>query len=564
MNLPIKRLEHSVGAVRVSAAVGIGFLTLAALLVLVYITVLPGFSSARNEPAGLEKSIATWLLSRSVPDAEKNRQNPLGEDKADIAAGNSLYQEKCETCHGFDGKGQTGIGAALFPRSPDLSNITARMADGEIFYHIRNGIRNTAMPAWDMPERQIWQLVSFIRQLPMSNAPESAQLVADATRATQSADYVGSAACQSCHEDIYTRWRETKMANVVTDPRVAPERVIPDFSKPDPLVTFSLADVSLVYGSGWKQRYFHKVGDDYYPYPAQWDVENKVWRGYHAREGTDWWVPFYPDPGDNSQRPTGPLCDGCHSVDYKIESKTVAEWNVGCEKCHGAGSAHVQNPLKNNILNPAHMSFVQSNDTCIQCHSQGQPLENPIKGNYYDWPVGFNVGLNLADFWKLEEHEPGKQSFTHFADGSAHKNRMQGNDFVQSLMYTRGVTCSSCHDSHGTENNALLRTPVHELCQTCHGPGTQNGPRESTLQAHTHHTVDSPGSECVACHMPKIAQTISNVNVRSHTFKFITPAQSEALGVPNACNQCHEDKSPEWATAALKTWTPFSPWRVTQ
>ena len=41
----------------------------------------------------------------------------------------------------------------------------------------------------------------------------------------------------------------------------------------------------------------------------------------------------------------------------------------------------------------------------------------------------------------------------HFADGPANKNRMQGNDFVQSLMYRRGVTCFSCHDVHGTANN---------------------------------------------------------------------------------------------------------------
>ena len=60
-------------------------------------------------------------------------------------------------------------------------------------------------------------------------------------------------------------------------------------------------------------------------------------------------------------------------------------------------------------------------------------------------------------FLELEEHEPGKTTFTHFADGTAHKNRMQGNDFVQSLMYTRGVTCASCHDVHGTANNADLR-----------------------------------------------------------------------------------------------------------
>ena len=45
---------------------------------------------------------------------------------------------------------------------------------------------------------------------------------------------------------------------------------------------------------------------------------------------------------DNMERPTGPTCDGCHSVDYNIQTKQVAEWNVGCERCHGPGSAHVE------------------------------------------------------------------------------------------------------------------------------------------------------------------------------------------------------------------------------
>ena len=81
--------------------------------------------------------------------------------------------------------------------------------------------------------------------------------------------YVGSLACQRCHADNYERWSHTRMANVVTDPKVSPSVVIPDFSKPDPLVTFKLSDVALVYGTVWKQRYFIRSGDDYYVAPAQ-------------------------------------------------------------------------------------------------------------------------------------------------------------------------------------------------------------------------------------------------------------------------------------------------------
>ena len=98
------------------------------------------------------------------------------------------------------------------------------------------------------------------------------------------------------------------------------------------------------------------------------------------REGTDWWVPFYP--GDNAKRPTWPLCDGCHSVNYNIRTKEVTEWNVGCEKCHGPGAEHVAKPSRANIVNPSRLDFVHANDVCIQCHSQGRPLQTPIQGRY--------------------------------------------------------------------------------------------------------------------------------------------------------------------------------------
>jgi predicted CXXCH cytochrome family protein len=352
------------------------------------------------------------------------------------------------------------------------------------------------------------------------------------------------------------------MANVVRDPKSHPEAIIPDLTKPDPLLKFTVDDIAFVYGSKWKQRYFTKRDDDYYPLGAQWDVTHRVWRPYQAAPGSDWWTAFYPN--DNMQRPTGPLCDGCHSANYDVKTKTVTEWNVGCEKRHGPGAAHASRPSPENIVNPARLDFVRANDVCIQCHSQGRPRQNPIEGRYYDWPVGFEVGKNLREFWELEEHKLGEQSFTHFADGTAHKNRMQGNDFVTSQMYTHGVNCFTCHDVHGTENNADLVKTANILCLGCHSPSSPIGPHAPTVEAHTHHRAGSAGNECVACHMPKIEQTIADVNVRAHTFRFIAPGTTNSLKVPNSCNWCHTDKTTGWAKDTLRTWAEVSPWRVAQ
>lgn len=339
------------------------------------------------------------------------------------------------------------------------------------------------------------------------------------------------------------------MANVVVDPKDHPDAIIPDLSIPDPLVTFGKADIAFVYGSRWKQRYFAKSGDTYYPLPAQWDVTNKKWKPYHVPDTADWWVPFYGK--DNKDRPTGPLCDGCHSVNYDVKTKHVTEWNVGCERCHGPGADHVKAPTKANIANPDKLDQTAANDVCIQCHSQGRPLTNPIAGNYYDWPVGYRVGLALNQFWALEPHEPGTQTFTHFPDGTAHKNRMQGNDFVQSVMYQHGIRCFDCHDVHGSPNQGQVVEQGNALCLRCHELGGTNGPKAATLEQHTHHSPGSPGSQCAACHMPPIEETLGDVKVRSHTFKFIPPGSA----IPNACVLCHADKPASWAVETMRAQT---------
>ncbi len=444
--------------------------TVAAVVLGVYVVFWTGLR-ATAEPSAFEATIARTVRNWAIPGRERREKNPLQATADNIQAGRDEFLTQCAGCHGHDGSGLTPMGRNLYPRAPNLrSAMTQALTDGEMRYIIENGVPLSGMAARGNPHKaeDAWRLVSFIRSLrPLPGEEDKSRDV----KVASSAHYVGSQACEACHADEYRRWKKTPMANVVRVPDQSPPTLFPDLTT-NTVFPFKPQQVAFVYGSLWKQRYFTKVGDDYFPLPVQWEVGTKKWSKYFV--AADWWASFYPP--DNMQRPTGPTCDGCHSVGYDIHTKQVAEWNVGCERCHGPGSDHVTSKSRDSIVNPARMADVAANDTCIQCHSQGRPRTIPLEGKYYDWPVGYDVGLRLADYWTLEERKLGATDFYYFADGTAHKNRMQGNDFSQSLMYRRGITCFDCHDVHGTGNYAQLIKPANTLCMDCHGPSSPNGP----------------------------------------------------------------------------------------
>src|SRR5947208_3015349 len=75
------------------------------------------------------------------------------------------------------------------------------------------------------------------------------------TPTSTTATYVGSAACSRCHAPIFNRWTQTRMANVLRDPREHSDAILGDFSQPNPVVTFTKEQIAFVYGGKYKQRY---------------------------------------------------------------------------------------------------------------------------------------------------------------------------------------------------------------------------------------------------------------------------------------------------------------------
>ena len=215
-----------------------------------YWYVVSGGLRARQTPSQFETSVARRLVDLSIPAAAKQRSSPIDANAAAaVAGGRELFQKNCEQCHGYDGSGKTAAGGGLYPPPSPLGRLALdlrKRTDGDLFYLIQNGVRNTGMPGWQLPDQQIWQLVAFIRGLPGS-AARAAQIQLRDLKAT----YVGSASCQNCHQDIYERWRKTPMANVIRDPKAHPDAILPDLSKSDPLVKFSVADIAFFYGSKW-------------------------------------------------------------------------------------------------------------------------------------------------------------------------------------------------------------------------------------------------------------------------------------------------------------------------
>jgi predicted CXXCH cytochrome family protein len=383
-----------------------------------------------------------------------------------------------------------------------------------------------------------------------------------------------SADCRSCHEDIYKDWAQSHHAHAhrPVDPVADAEAFMPARE-------FSLHGVD--YHVGWKEgrpaftetrpgaEPEHYVADYTLAYTPLQQYIVPVGRGHYQATELAWdpvlkeWFNVFGDeqrqPGEWGQwRGRGmnwnSMCAHCHITEFRKNynaatdtySSAWREHGVGCIQCHGDLPPEHMDPNRKrptvkqaSLLPQAWINNRQlAQETCAPCHARNELLTGDLI-----------PGVRYHDHYRLTlPVDP--QVF--YPDGQVLDEDFNYTSLLISRMGAKaGVTCLDCHEPH----SGRPRLPVENnaLCMSCHTvPGPQNAPVIHPLE-HTRHAPDNAGHLCVSCHMPKTTYMQRDPR-HDHGFLKPDPLLTKELGIPNACNRCHTDKSVDWAIEHSDAW----------
>ncbi len=265
----------------------------------------------------------------------------------------------------------------------------------------------------------------------------------------------------------------------------------------------------------------------------------------------------------------------------------VAEFGIACEACHGPGEAHVllnRNPLRRyafhlngtpdpSIVQPARLSHELSSQVCGQCHAILEFYEKDDFQQWMDHGYPYRPGQVLSEsklvvryqdrqqprLRQLAKRKPTYWEEKFWSDGMVRVSGREYNGLIETPCFQRGqLSCLSCHAMHQSpeDSRPLSQWAIDQLkpgmrgdqaCLQCHNPARFDTPN------HTRHAPDSSGSRCYNCHMPYTTYGILKA-IRSHQIDTPTVQASLQTGRPNACNQCHLDKTLDWAASRLEEW----------
>lgn len=393
------------------------------------------------------------------------------------------------------------------------------------------------------------------------------QGVADAGQFKDNTGYLGGEACRACHEKEYKDWMSShhaysmREANEQTvrgdfnDFTFETDEIKARFFKKEGKYFVNtqgpdgaFQDFELTYTFGWEplQQYITVFPDGHYQcLSIAWDTEEEKWFFLYPGQEippADWlhW-------SRGGQR-WNSMCADCHSTDLakNFEESDYAfhtSWsiiNVSCEACHGPGEEHAAYiesgalPEGAKYNGAEHMSLTkyisteEQVDACARCHARRSQI-TPFYNH-----TGTFLDHYIPDVLRDEIYH---------ADGQIQEEDYVYGSFMQSKMYKHGVRCTNCHNPHSMQ----LIMPGNELCTQCHEKQTYD------LEAHHFHPVGTESAQCVNCHMTGELYMVNDFR-RDHSFRIPRPDQSIQYGTPNACNNCHTDRSAEWAAKSIEKW----------
>lgn len=146
----------------------------------------------------------------------------------------------------------------------------------------------------------------------------------------------------------------------------------------------------------------------------------------------------------------------------RLVVRTPHEKNIGCEACHGPGSAHSEaGGTVKTIVNPG-----KSPEICFQCHldKRGQFLSMPHHHPVVEGKLGCGDCHNPHAASLVRS---GGASLDHLDSTCFDCHAAQRGPFVFEHEAMR-EGCASCHEPHGTVNARMLKQRDANLCLKCH------------------------------------------------------------------------------------------------